>query len=154
MAFKFKVLIIRFSSIGDIVLTTPVIRCLKKQIKSCEIHFLTKEPFWPLLENNPHIDQIHTIKESPKEMIDELKEKEFDQIIDLHKNLRSRYIRKKLKCDSYDFPKLNWEKWLMVNFKINKLPTKHIVHRYFKAVENLHVKYDGKGLDIFLNDMD
>ncbi len=51
-----KVLIIRFSSIGDIVLTTPVIRCLKQQT-DLEVHFLTKKSFAATLQGNPHIDK-------------------------------------------------------------------------------------------------
>ncbi len=51
-----KVLIIRFSSIGDIVLTSPVIRVLKKQ--GFEVHFLVKEKHLPVIEANPHIDKI------------------------------------------------------------------------------------------------
>ena len=45
-----KILIIRFSSIGDIVLTTPVIRCLKKQLSGCEIHYLTLDDFLTAME--------------------------------------------------------------------------------------------------------
>jgi len=57
-----KVLIIRFSSIGDIVLTSPVIRCLKQQSEGeIEIHYLVKEVFSPVLAANPYISKIHTI---------------------------------------------------------------------------------------------
>jgi len=55
---KTKFLIIRFSSIGDIVLTTPVIRCLKQQVEGSTVHFVTKKQFLPLLQANPHIDKI------------------------------------------------------------------------------------------------
>ena len=51
-----KFLIIRFSSIGDIVLTTPIIRCLKQQVPDAEVHFLTKESFHPVVEHNPNIE--------------------------------------------------------------------------------------------------
>ena len=56
-----KILIIRFSSIGDIVLTTPVIRCVKQQLIDIEIHFVTKTIFKDVLVNNPHIDQLKVI---------------------------------------------------------------------------------------------
>ena len=56
---KIKFLVIRFSSIGDIVLTTPVIRCLKQQVEGSIVHFVTKQQFLPLLQANPHIDKIH-----------------------------------------------------------------------------------------------
>ena len=58
-----KILIIRFSSIGDVVLTTPVIRCCKQQLKNAEIHFVTKSSFKSTLENNPNIDRIIAVDE-------------------------------------------------------------------------------------------
>src|ERR1019366_5435200 len=84
-----KILIIRFSSIGDIVLTTPVIRCLKEQRPEIEIHYLTKNSFKGILENNPHISKIHTIEKDVNEISDELKKENFDLVIDLHRNIRS-----------------------------------------------------------------
>jgi ADP-heptose:LPS heptosyltransferase len=145
-----KVLIIRFSSIGDIVLTTPVIRCLKTQLKDVEVHYLTKQNFSSILENNPYITKIHTIKENVNEVIDTLKEENFDFIVDLHHNLRSLQIKRKLKKPSASFNKLNIEKFLMVWFKINKLPDIHIVDRYLATVKQLGVTNDGKGLDYFI----
>ena len=68
-----KILVIRFSSIGDVVLTTPVVRCLKKQIPNATIHFITKKPFSSILENNPYIDKLITIKASINEVISDLK---------------------------------------------------------------------------------
>ena len=56
-----KVLIIRFSSIGDIVLTTPVVRCLKKQLNA-EIHYLTKQSYQSVIAANPYIDEVITIQ--------------------------------------------------------------------------------------------
>ena len=56
-----KILIIRFSSIGDIVLTTPLIRCLKKQL-NVEIHFLTKQSYATILRENPYLDYVHTVE--------------------------------------------------------------------------------------------
>ena len=64
-----KILILRFSSIGDIVLTTPVVRCLKKQL-NVELHYLTKISFQRILENNPFVDKVHAFdKEISKELI-------------------------------------------------------------------------------------
>ena len=64
-----KILVVRFSSIGDIVLTTPIVRCLKKDIPNAEIHFLTKKQFGGLVDNNPNIDKVHTIVKDTKEII-------------------------------------------------------------------------------------
>ena len=144
-----KILIIRFSSIGDIVLTTPVIRCLKKQL-GAELHFLTKKQYLPLLEFNPYLDKIFTIEKKVKEILPALKKENYDCIVDLHKNLRSWQVRSALLKKTHSFNKLNFKKWLFVNFKINHLPQLHIVERYLKTVEPLDVKNDGKGLDYFL----
>ena len=152
---KTKFLIIRFSSIGDIVLTTPVIRCLKEQFKGdVDIHYLTKLSFYPLLEHNPHIDKIHGIVDSPNEIRHELTQENFDYVIDLHKNLRTQKVKHMLKVPHYSFDKLNWEKWLMVNFKVNKLPEIHIVDRYLNTLKKWNIVNDNKGLDYFLGEND
>jgi ADP-heptose:LPS heptosyltransferase len=151
MSDKVKILIIRFSSIGDIVLCTPVIRCLKNQIEGeAEIHFITKAQYRPILEHNPYLDQIHTIDKTTDEVIDELKAIEFDYVIDLHHNLRSARIKSRLKALHFSFNKLNIQKWLLVNFKMNRMPNVHIVDRYMETTKALGIENDGQGLDYFL----
>lgn len=142
-----KILIIRFSSIGDIVLTTPVIRCIKEQLPNAEIHFLTKESFSGILQGNPHIYQQHYLRNSIKATVSKLKMIRFDYIIDLHNNQRTLAIKRLMGVKSYSFSKLNFQKWLMVNFKVNKLPDVHIVDRYMAAVKKLGVVNDGNGLE-------
>jgi len=144
-----KILVIRFSSIGDIVLTSPIIRALKTQL-GCELHILTKQKFSFLFANNPYVDQVHLLKDSITEVLPALKAENFDFVVDLQKNLRSYRVKKVLGKPSASFPKLNKQKWLLVNFKINRLPDIHIVDRYFKAVESLGVTNDLKGLDYFI----
>lgn len=149
---KFKILIIRLSSIGDIVLTSPVVRCLKEQLKDVELHFLTKKAFLPALAGNPYIDKLHFLKDSLSSSIKDLESEKFDHIVDLHHNLRTLLIKTRLGIPSSSFNKLNWKKWLLVNFKKNLMPPVHIVDRYMKTVEFLGVKNDYKGLDYFLTD--
>ena len=145
-----KILIIRFSSIGDIVLTTPVIRCLATQLPEVEIHYLTKKVYKPLLESNPYIHHLHLFEGNLRDIQKELKQENFDVIIDLHKNLRTFLVKMALGKKSYSFNKINLQKWLFVNFKINLLPDKHIVDRYMETVKPLDVTNDGKGLDYFI----
>ena len=145
-----KILIIRFSSIGDIVLTTPVIRCIKKQLNGVELHYLTKKAFESVLSGNNYIDKLHFLNDSLSSTIADLKVEKFDYIIDLHHNLRTFIIKTRLGISSSSFDKLNWQKWLLVTFKKNLLPPVHIVDRYLKTVEFLGVKNDNKGLDYFL----
>ena len=150
-----KFLIIRFSSIGDIVLTTPVIRCLRKQYPDAEIHFLTKNAFKNIVAHNPYINKIHTLGDSFELMLHELATEEYDFIIDLHNNLRTLRIKKFLKnVKSFSFSKLNVEKFILTNFKINTLPNKHIVDRNFECISSLQVINDGLGLDYFIPAMD
>jgi ADP-heptose:LPS heptosyltransferase len=148
-----RILIIRFSSIGDIVLTTPVVRCLKQQLNA-EIHYLVKESYASVLKSNPYIDRVITIKEDVKEVLPLLKEFQYDWIADLHHNLRSLQVKRALRRPHASFPKLNVEKWFMTTFRFNKLPDVHIVDRYFETVASLGIANDGKGLDFFIAEED
>ena len=148
-----KILLIRFSSIGDIVLTTPVIRTLKQQLH-CELHVLTKQQYASITQSNPNVDLVYELKNNLKEIISELRSEQYDFVVDLQKNARSVRIRKALRRPSASFPKLNREKWLMVNFKINRLPNVHVVDRYFEAVKAVNVKNDGEGLNFFIPEKD
>jgi ADP-heptose:LPS heptosyltransferase len=144
-----KILLIRFSSIGDIVLTTPVVRTLKKQL-NCELHTVVKKKYAFLYESNPHVNKVFGFYKSEKEVLSELKKEQYDFVVDLQKNLRSENIKRVLKVPSATFPKLNFQKWLLVNFKIDRLPKIHLVDRYFKAVEQSGVINDNLGLDYFI----
>jgi ADP-heptose:LPS heptosyltransferase len=173
-----KFLIIRLSSIGDIVLTTPVVRCLKRQIVTAEVHYLTKTAFRPILAANPYIDKIHELQPEGAvsagrtigaadgaggdgtggaasaggldAVIPALLAEKFDYVIDLHHNLRSLKVKRALGVPSFSFPKLNIEKWLYTNFKWNRMPDRHIVDRYMDTVGSFGVKNDGAGLDYFI----
>ena len=147
-----KILVIRFSSIGDIVLTSPVVRALKTQLSGVEVHFLTKQANASIVEDNKYVDKVHLLRPSFPETVEELCSEGFDYVADLQKNLRSLRIRRALGVCSHSFPKLNIRKWLLVQFKVDLLPKKHIVERYFEAVKPLKVEYDGLGLDFFASD--
>ncbi len=145
-----KILFIRFSSIGDIVLTSPIVRSAKHELKNAEIHFLTKKSFASIVELNPNIDKVYSIEKHIDEVIPQLKIEQYDYIIDLHYNIRSVLVRLKLNRPSFTFYKTNLKKWLMVNWKLKKKPNEHIVSRYFKAVQKIGVKNDKLGLDFFI----
>lgn len=145
-----KILIIRFSSIGDVVLTSPVVRCIKRQLPDAKLHFLVKKQYASLLTSNPYIDKIHSFERKAKEIIPELKKENFDFIVDLQKNRRSLCIKTRLGKPSGTFNKLNKKKWLLANFKINLLPKVHVVDRYFGAVRKLGIINDDLGLDFFI----
>ena len=145
-----KILIIRLSSIGDIVLTSLVARCLKNQVKNAEIHFVTKKQFAFILNSNPNIDKVHTLDDNFGELIHELNSEKFDYIIDLHNNFRSARLKRNLKAKAFSVNKLNLQKMLLISFKINRLPQKHVVDRYLETTSLLKIENDGKGLDYFI----
>ncbi|MDC0249669.1 glycosyltransferase family 9 protein [Flavobacteriales bacterium] len=148
-----KILVVRFSSIGDIVLTTPVVRILKKQLNA-EVHFLTKKEYVALLKNNPYIASVYQIEDSINEVISDLKKEDYDYIIDLHNNLRTQVLKFKLSVPSRSFNKLNIEKFMLTTFKMDSLPEIHVVDRYLDTVTSLGIQNDNEGLDFFLKDED
>jgi heptosyltransferase-2 len=117
--------------------------------EGAEIHFLTKNRFTSLLEPNPYIAKVYGIEKSTNEVMEELKEEHYDYVIDLHLNLRSSRVKRALKMISFSFKKYNWQKWLLVNFGINKMPKTHIVDRYMETLVPFSIANDGKGLDYF-----
>jgi ADP-heptose:LPS heptosyltransferase len=145
-----KVLLVRFSSIGDIVLTTPVIRCIKQQRPDIELHYLTKSSFRSVVSDNPYIDKVHYLENNLARVINDLKKEQYDLVIDLHNNLRTMRIKTALDTRTSTFRKLNIRKWLLVNLKINLMPDASIVERYFEPARTLGVKNDGQGLDYFV----
>ncbi len=147
---KIKYLVIRFSSIGDIVLTSPVVRGLKQQVENAEIHFATKGKLAPVVSKNPYIDKVHVLDKDINTLIGELEKEQFDYIVDLHHNFRSARIKSRLKATAFSFEKLNAQKFLLIYFKINRLPKKHIVDRYLETISVFGVGDDGEGLDFFI----
>ena len=148
-----KVLVVRFSSIGDIVLTTPVVRCLKEQLNA-EVHFLTKNAFKGIVDTNPNVDKVYAIQKGLNDVLGDLKSEEYDYVVDLHSNLRTRILKFKLRKPAFTFDKLNFKKWLLVRFKMNKMPDVHIVERYLETVNSLGVVNDQKGLSYYIPEKD
>lgn len=149
-----KILVVRFSSIGDIVLTTPIVRCLRQQL-GAEVHVITKKSFADIYRQNPHVTSVLAIDKEVSEVEQHLKNERYDFIIDLHNNLRSFQVKRMCrKAICYSFPKLNVEKWLFVKLRVGKLPNVHIVDRYFETVKSLGVINDGLGLDYFIPQKD
>ena len=135
-----KFLIIRFSSIGDIVLTSPAVRCLKQQVPDAEVHFLVKSKFLPVVQHNPYIDKVQVLAHSWELMMEELATEKYDYIIDLQNNSKTLRIKLALKVKSFSFYKLNIQKYLLTALKINVLPRVHIVDRYLDTLKNFGVK--------------
>lgn len=149
-----KFLIIRFSSIGDIVLASPVFRCLKTQVENAEVHFLTKLSFKMVTEFNPYIDKFFYFDKDLDSVIAELKSEEYDYIIDLHSNFRSHKVKRRLKVKSFTIDKLSVEKFFLTRLRINFMPRIHITKRSLDTLKNFGVVDDGYGLDYFIPEKD
>ena len=145
-----KILIIRFSSIGDIVLASPVFRCVKKQLQDTEVHFLTKFSFKIVTAANPYIDKFFYFDDNLEELLVRLKAENYDHVIDLHNNIRSYKIKQSLYRDTHTIDKLTFKKFLLTNLNIDVMPNRHISQRSLDAVLPLGVKDDGDGLDYFI----
>ena len=149
-----KILVIRFSSIGDIVLASPVFRCIKKQIPDAEVHLVTKLSFRIVTENNPYIDDFFYYEKDINGLIETLKEQDYDYVIDLHNNFRSNKIKLALKKKTFTINKLNFQKFLLTKLHLNFMPKRHITLRSLDTVKSLGVKDDGQGLDYFIPEKD
>ncbi len=148
-----KVLIIRFSSIGDIVLTTPVLRALKQcPEKALETHYVTKKAFAGILEHNPYADRLHLHDGKLSKLIRQLRKEHFDLIIDLHNSTRSNILTFNISRPTIAFKKLNTRKWILTNFKVNLLPPLHVVNRYMNTLRVFETLGDGMGLDYYFPD--
>lgn len=145
-----KILVVRFSSMGDIIYTTPVVRCLKTQLPGAEIHFLTKPAFKYIYDNNPHLDKLLLLKPTLAETIEEIKAEKYDYLIDLHNNLRTSLIKLRTGIKSFTYKKQRIRKWLSLKFNLKLVPPVHLVERYMKAVKFLGVKNDFKPIDYYI----
>ncbi len=142
-----NILVIRFSSIGDIVLCSPVVRHLKQN--GHKVTMITKAGFKGLWKNNPYVDELILADDISKYILDELKSKSFDIIIDLHNNSRSNRIKQSLSVKTYTLKKSNVNKALLVWFKSKVFSSPHIVDRYLETIDPLIDRKDSLGLEFF-----
>lgn len=151
-----KILIIRLSSIGDIVLSTPLIRVLRNKFPNSQIDFIIKREFAELLKYNPNLTNLiefnseNGFKELLKLKRQILKEK-YDLIVDIHNNLRSVFLRTFTGARVVRINKRVFKRFLLVKFKINLYKNAiHVVDRYIETLYNFSIKNDNQGLEIFV----
>ncbi len=146
-----KVLVIRFSSIGDIVLTTPVLRILKTQIENLELHYCTKKAFSSILDSNPYVDKVLVLEDSLWSLLKIIRSEKYDYVLDLHNNLRSSLIKLALPLiPTSTFRKENFQKWLIVKLKFLEGAVKHVTKRYIDVAKPLGVVDDLQGLEFYI----
>ena len=142
-----KILVIRFSAIGDIVLTSPVLRILQQGLEGgAELHMVVRKRYLPVVEHNPRITKIFSFENTVQEVMDPLSAEEYDYIIDLQNNLRSNLIKKRLGVLAFTVEKKNWAKFVWIKFGF-KWDIPHVVQRYIDTLKTLGLSDDGQGLE-------
>lgn len=146
-----RILIIRLSSLGDILLTTPLIRAIKRENPAIQIDFLLRIEYRDLLIKNPNINELLLFSRNDFEnlnLVKSLRNKNYELIIDLQNNLRSRGITSKLSGKKLRFDKKSFQKILLVKSKVNLLKNSpSIPVRYANVIDGLEL--DDQGLDLF-----
>ena len=143
-----KILVIRLSSMGDIILTTPVLRCIKQQVEGAEVHCLVKTPFVSLLDRSPFVDRVYAYDEQ-NDVVNRLKQEKFDYVVDLQNNHRSRLMCRLLRCKRSVVKKEDFARWLLVVTKHNFIKHPSVVNRYMDAARPLGVVNDGGPLNLY-----
>jgi lipopolysaccharide heptosyltransferase II len=150
-----NILIIRLSSIGDIILTTPLLRSIRRTYPNVSITYITKKQYAGLLADSPYINELIAFDQSEgfhglRKLKQRLRKQHFDACLDIHKNWRSRFLRLGLGAGlTATYPKYILRRTLLVRLKINLYRNIRPVYlRYFKAVRKLGVQYDGDGSEI------
>lgn len=148
-----KTLVIRLSSIGDILLTTPVVRCLKKKYPDATIDFCVFKEYADILRGNPYISNIIPVDRSLPiaKAKEQIKSNEiYDCVVDLHNNFRSRTLRNGVAKKVFVVNKRTSQRWLLVKTKIDLLRNApDVMGRYFETVAPLNATDDGEGIDFF-----
>ncbi len=145
-----KVLILQFASIGDVVLTSPVVRCLKQQLPDVEVHFCTRKAYESIVIHNPYLTERHYLESSLYVLIQHLRAQQFDYVIDLQNTFTTDLIKLALGTRSSSVDRQSIRQWMYVRWKVNALPEQHIVDRYMATVQPLGIRNDGQGLDYFI----
>ena len=150
MAAPVKILLLQFSSIGDVVLTSPVVRCLKQQVPGAQVHFCTKPAYRSIVEHNPYIDRQYYLDGNLPGLIHQLRAERYDYVVDLQNGFTAGLIKTLLGTRSFSLAKPRLQTWLYLRWRINTLSPQHVVDRYLETVQPLGVENDELGLDYFI----
>jgi heptosyltransferase-2 len=153
-----KILIIRFSSIGDILLATPLIRVLHQKFPDAQIDFLTKSKYAELLETNPFLHRVirydaTTKRAGLRHLKQEIIRENYDWLIDIHKNPRTVYLKYRDHIPvHFSIRKYRLKRFLLVKLKINLFSNVIPVYqRYLEPLKNYGIQDDQKGLEFYID---
>jgi heptosyltransferase-2 len=134
-----KILIVRLSSLGDIVLTEPVVRALHRHYPEAEIHYLAKAGFAPILASIPGIDRVWAWSADDKAIRKPLREERYDLLIDLSAKPRSQQIARIVHPkQKVVYDKLHFTRWLITK-RLTKKTIDSTVDLYFSALRKLGI---------------
>jgi lipopolysaccharide heptosyltransferase II len=142
-----NVLAVRFSSIGDVLLTTPLFRAIRHRHPAARITVLTKQAYAPLLSHNPHVERVLGIVPGRPltSVAAELRAEQYTHKLDLHDSLRSRMLRALVPGPWRTYPKHRVARALLIYAKRNRYRDRRpVAERYFSAARDLQVTPDGK----------
>lgn len=152
-----KILLLRFSAIGDLVLTSPVARHIKAVFPEAEVHFFTKKTLAEIISHDPNIDKVHVWeKHNFHEALSLLKQTQFDYVLDLHKNWRTLRVVVSLKAPFFQIDKQTIERQLLTKLHWPSLTIRHVTDRYLEVAQrwakslSKEIVNDGNGLSLFL----
>jgi lipopolysaccharide heptosyltransferase II len=141
-----NILAVRFSSIGDILLTTPLLRAIRRTHPGARITVLTKREFVPLLSHNPNVNRVIGLAPggSLLRMAAELRGDDYTDLLDLHDNPRSWALRALVPGRWRSYPKHRVARALLIHGKRNRYRDRRpVAERYFSAARELGVAPDG-----------
>jgi len=149
-----RILVLRFSSIGDVVLTTPLLRALKTRYPACQLTFVTKAAMAGLVADHPAVTEVLTLESagSLTRLAAELRRRRFTHLLDLHGTLRARLLRVLVPGPWRGFNHRRHERSVLIRTK-RDIYRDHrpVAERYFEAAEGLEVEPDGKPAEFFVS---
>ncbi|MEQ8628396.1 glycosyltransferase family 9 protein [Ekhidna sp.] len=148
-----KVLIIHSGTIGETLLTTPIIRILKTE-RDAQIHLLLPQERMSILNENPYCDKTFDLDAGILFLRNRTKSEEYDWIIDLKNDLKSFLISRANSQNRLAFKNKRFKRWLYTKTRINLLPKKHLVDQYIDLLQPLSIKGDNLGLDFYIPEKD
>lgn len=157
-----KILVIRLSSIGDIVLTTPVLKAFKEKYPDAVVDFLVMDRFKDSIEGSAYVDNLILFKKGENDGIEnlrkfakKLKEKEYDYVFDLHCKFRSLALTRFMGIKAYRYKKRSLWKTVLVKMRAIRYSVDDtIVKNYFGAFKKFGIKYSGENIEFPFSDSD
>jgi lipopolysaccharide heptosyltransferase II len=147
------ILVVRFSAIGDILLTTPLLRAIRTRHPGARVAFLTKEQYVPLLSDNPNVNEVLGIQDDDRlrGIAETIKSVRYTHLLDLHGSLRTLALRAIARGPWRTFSKRRLERQVLISTKRDIYPADTpMAERYFEAAAELDVEIDGGPPDFFL----